>query len=249
MITLKDVAHKAGVSEATVSLVLNKRPGVSPTTRAKVLAISNELGYSPNAIARSLAMNKTSTIGLVVTDIENPFYGSLVHFLSGQAQKYNYSLLIAVSGEELETEDEIINVFLSRQVDGIIIIPSQNVRTNYQVFEMLKNRKIPFVFAISYYPEYSDAFVMTDYRSGSYKLTKYLLSLGHTNIVHVTGANPEAPLNKERVKGYLDALNEHGIINGESHIIKCAKADFYSGYQEGKAIINKIKTRCDYCYQ
>ncbi|MDC7244817.1 MAG: LacI family DNA-binding transcriptional regulator [Sphaerochaetaceae bacterium] len=240
MVTLKDVAQKAGVSEATVSLVLNERPGVSPKTRAKVLALAHELGYSPNAVARSLAMNKTSTIGLVVTDIENPFYGSLVHFLSEHAQKQNYSLLIAASGDEIENEDSIINVFLSRQVDGIIIVPSQNVRTNYQIFKMLKKRDIPFVFAVSYYPEYGDAFVMTDYRAGSYKLTKYLLSLGHKKIVHLTGPNSEAPLNKERIRGYHEALDECGLAD-KSEIISCSKADFFSGYQEVKQLLSVEK--------
>jgi len=239
-VTLKDVAQKAGVSEATVSLVLNDRPGVNPKTRARVLALAHELGYSPNAIARSLAMNKTRTIGLVVTDIENPFYGSLVHFLSEQAQKQNYSLLIAVSGDEIEKEDAIINVFLSRQVDGIIIIPSQNIRTNFHIFEMLKKRKIPFVFAISYYPNYDDGFVMSDYSTGSYKLTKYLLSLGHRKIVHLTGPNLKAPLNKERIKGYEQALDEYHISEN-SQILCCSKADFFSGYQVVKQVLEESK--------
>lgn len=241
MVTLKDVAKKAGVSEATVSLALNDRPGVNKQTRSRVLAISREMGYSPNSIARSLAMKKSSTIGLVVTDIENPFYGSAVHFLSEHAQKNNYSLLMAASNEDLQLEEDILNMFMNRQVDGIIIIPSQKNRTDYSIFSFMDKRKLPYVFTVSYYPKYNNDYVLTDYKTGSYRLTKYLLDLGHRKILHLVGSNTESPINRERLDGYFQAFREASVEIDKKLILTCRQPDFLSGYEQTKNTLEQIK--------
>ncbi len=242
MVTLKDVARKAGVSEATVSLVLNNRPGVNSETRDKVSEIAKELGYTPNTVARSLALKKTHTIGLVVTDIENPFFGSITRYISENAHKNAYTLIIAASNDDLKLEEEIINIFIGRQVDGIIVVPTQEMRNNYEIFDALKNRNIPFVFATSFYPEHNKNYVITDYTVGSYKLTKYLLELGHRKILHFIIADENAPISKFRIDGYKKAYTEMGLHQKDEWIIKCPKPDFQSGYMMASRILNQTKT-------
>jgi len=237
MPTLKDVARKIGCSEATVSLVMNNRPGVNAETRKRVLAAAQELGYSPNSIARSLAMKRTSTIGLLVTDIENPFFGSLVHHISTYTQINNYALLVAASEDDFRREEELLQVFMARQADGIILVPTQLIPSDYTIFNMLERKKTPILFAVSYYPLIHADHVLTDYAIGSYRLTRYLLDLGHRNIVHLVGADLEAPINRERLNGFYRAFEETGLSCGPEQIVQCEQPVFLSGYSQTRRLL------------
>ena len=238
MITLKDVAQKAGVSEATVSLVLNKRPGVNKETRARINKLIKELGYSPNPVARSLAMKKTNTIGLVVTDIENPFFGSITRYISEQVHRYGYALVLAASNDDLQLEEEILGTFIERRVDGIIIVPTQEIRRDFSIFEAMEKRKIPAVFTTSYYTRKCSC-VMTDYAEGSYLAAHHLMELGNKKIFLLVSSDPQAPISDFRIKGYKKAFKEAGVTSKKSWIIPCPKPDFSSGYEVTKALLKK----------
>ena len=187
------MAQKAGVSTATASLVFNNRPGVNAKTRRKVLSAAAELGYVPNNVARSLATNKSQTIGLIVTDIENPFFGSLTRFIDEHARRNRFSLLLALSRDDPALEDRIIETFIGQCVDGIIVVPTQFARADFGWYETLRRRGLPFVFSTTYYPAFDGDCVMTDLDLGSYRLTRYLLELGHRDIVFLVGADRNAP--------------------------------------------------------
>jgi LacI family transcriptional regulator len=148
---------------------------------------------------------------------------------------------MAASKEDLKLEEEILKTFMNRQVDGIIIIPSQKDRTDYSVFEQMDRRKIPFVFAVSYYPKHNNDYVMTDYKTGSYRLTKYLIDLGHRKILHLIGSNSESPINRNRLDGYFQAFNEASIHVDENFIVMCRQPDYTSAYEQIKKELAKDK--------
>ena len=193
MTKLSDVAQRAGVSTATASLVFNNRPGVNATTRRTVMRAAAELGYVPNNVARSLATNKSQTIGLIVTDIENPFFGCLTRYIDEQARRNRFSVLLALSRDDPELEDQIIKTFIGECVDGIIVVPTQFARREFSSYEILRKRGLPFVFSTTYYPGFDGDCVMADLELGSYRLTRYLLELGHRDIAFLAGADRNAP--------------------------------------------------------
>jgi len=126
MATIKDVAKLAGVSIATVSNVLNGGRYVSPELRSAVLQAVRTLGYVPNGVAQSLRSRKTQTLGLIVPDITNPFFSGLVQALERSARDRGYQMLLCNSEENAELEFDLALALASRQVDGLIVIPTQD---------------------------------------------------------------------------------------------------------------------------
>jgi len=232
---------RAGVSEGTASLVLNNKTGVNAKTREKVLQVANNLGYHPNRIARGLATKKTFTIGLVITDIENPFFGSLTRYIDEHVKKEGYSLILSVSNNLLEMEEKIILDFLGKRVDGLVLVPTLMNRTDFSCFRALDSHKIPFVSSTAYYPGLKSDCVMTDLREGSYRLTRYLLDLGHREILLLTSPLGSGVPSQLRVEGYKQALHDIGLPFEETNIIECEKADYYNGYETAKGVLRKRK--------
>jgi LacI family transcriptional regulator len=237
MTKLSDVAKRAGVSTATASLVFNDRPGVNAKTRQRVQRAASELGYVPNKVARSLATNRSQTLGLVVTDIENPFFGSLTRYVDEYARRSRFSLLLALSRDDPELEDRIIETFISERVDGIIVVPTQFAREDFRSYERLRRRELPFVFSTTYYPGFEGDCVMTDLELGSYRLTRYLLELGHRDIALLVGADRGAPISTLRIGGCSRAYAEKGLALDPSRIVPCDRPDFQSGYVEAQRLL------------
>jgi LacI family transcriptional regulator len=240
MVKLKDVARKAGVSEATASLVLNKRPGVSIRTRKKVLEAAQNMGYSPNKLARSLALRKTNTVGLVVTDIENPFFGSVTRYCDEYIRDRGYNLILSISNDDLIQEEQIINNFISERVDGVIVVPTQIPRQNWFCFKQLEKHRIPFVFSTTYYDGINADCVMTDLQEGSFQLTKYLIELGHRKILFLVSAYRSMAISKLRIAGCMQAFENVGLFYDTSWIIECKKNDYHHGY---RATLEALKER------
>ena len=235
--SLKQIASIAGVSEATVSLVMNNREGVGQKTRERILAIADEIGYVPNRIAQSLATRKNTILGLVVTDIENPFYSSFTRYINDLAKEKSYSLLISISYQDQDKESEVLNTLISQRVAGIIIAPIHFRRTSFGIFKTLKQKNVPYVLATSYYGFKGEHYVMTDYAEGSYKLTSYLLSIGHRKIIHIVTRDLEVPIVKYRIEGYRRAYADMNIPFDESMIVTCNTASRNNTYQIAKQIL------------
>lgn len=241
MIKLKDVARLATVSEATASLVMNNRPGVKTETRDRVLDAALSLGYTPNFIARGLAMQKTHSIGLVVTDIENPFFGTFTRYVDEFVLNHGCNLILSVSNDDPELEQRVIYDFIGKRVDGVIIVPTVSEVRDASIFQQLANHKIPFVFSTTYYEGIDCECIMTDLEEGSYRLTKYLIELGHREILFFITSNREVIASKLRIKGHKRALNEAGIELREESFIECRKPDFNCGYSAAQAAVEKKK--------
>lgn len=239
MVKLKDVARAAGVSEATASLVLNKRPGVNTFTRERVIAAAERLGYTPNAIARNLATRRSRTIGLVVTDINNPFFGALTKFVDEYVRAEKYGLILSLSEDEIEKEDTVIEDFIGKMVEGIIIVPTlHHLRKEFDTFERLNALSIPHVFLSSYYPKYDGDSVMADLARGAYLLTKHLTGQGCREIRFLATEDLSVVPAATRLSGIKRAMEEEGLSFDGRMVIRAAAPTFEAGYE---ATLNHLR--------
>lgn len=224
-VTIKEVAKLAGVSTTTVSYVINKSRFVSEQTRAKVLKAIEELDYRPNIVARSLRERKTGTVGLIICDLRNPFFSEVLQGIETYLGKKKYSLIVTNTDYDNDKERESIDMFYSKQVDGVIIVPGEN--TNKHV-KFLTERNIPVVLLDRKLQNLNVDVVLVNNIEGSKQLTEHLMSLGHKRIGVITG-----PLNsttgKERLEGYLKALKAHSMPE-DNDLIKIGDFKKQSGY-------------------
>ena len=206
--SLKDIAAKVGVSTALVSYVLNgleKEKRVSKEVVKKVHAVAKELNYKPNQIARSLRKGSTSTIGLIVADIANPFFGQLARIIEDESIKNGYNVIFGSSDENCRKSQSLVETFLNRQVDGFIIVPAEGCKK--QVKSLIQ-KDVPLVLIDRYLPEVESNFVVLDNYSAVYNSVEHLLKKGMKQIEMVAYKNSLTHM-EERTNGYLQAMKDY----------------------------------------
>ncbi len=215
-ICLKDIAEKVGVSTALVSYVLNnKKEGrIKKSVAERIKEVALELNYRTNQIAKSLKTNKTFTIGLVVADISNPFSSSLARIIEDEADKNNYTVLFGSYDESLQRSDKLIDTFLNRQVDGLIIAPGENLASQ---ITLLQQQNIPFVLVDRYFPEIHTNYVAMDNFNASCSAVQHLIDCGYQRIGMMTLKTSLFNM-RERKRGYIETLQKNGIAFDESHL-------------------------------
>lgn len=208
MITIYDIAKKADVSAMTVSRVINNTGRISEKTRAKVKKVMEELGYVPNAMARSLVLQESKILYLLITDITNPFYTTLARGAEDAAMKLGYKLLLGNSDESLAKEAEYVDMLLSTRVDGVLFAPSGDASKKH--LNMLQKHKIPFVLLDREVPGIESDSVMGESKEGARQLVEHLISQGHRRIAMLSGML-DVSTARDRLVGYKDALKAHDI--------------------------------------
>ncbi len=209
MVTIKDVAKRAGVSVGTVSNVLNCLETVSTPVRKKVESAIKELGYHPSRIAASLPSKKTKNVGFIVPDVSSPFYSELIKGVSEDLESSGYQMYLCNSNNSLKRESEIINNLRSMWVDGIILVPVFDDERDKKFFNHLDK---PVVILNRDLGNIGQDTVLFNNFSGGYKATKYLLERGHKDIVCLNGPqNSTSAI--DRYKGWKKAMTEHAIHN------------------------------------
>jgi len=208
-ITRNDVAKLAGVSTATVSYVINNGPRpVSEETRQKVLAAIDELGYQPSEIARSLKTKRTTTIGVVVSDILNPILSAIAKSIEDTILPMGYNMILCNSDENPERELTFLRMLVSKQVDGILLLPTgENI--DYIINQIIKKNKAIVLMDRNIEVLASDS-ILFDNVSGAYQATKHLIELGHKRIGFI-GLPCNLTPGCERKEGYEKAHKEAGI--------------------------------------
>ncbi len=213
--TIKDVAKKAGVSIATVSLAIRNNSRISTVTRNKVLKIIKELNYHPSRSAKGLVTKTTGNIGFVLTDDHflktEPFYTMIFLGTEFVTKGNDYYVLLATIKKDFGEDDELPRFILERSVDGIIVAG----KVPHEFLQKLSAYDIPLVF-VDFFPSVGRySVVMVDNISGGFLATKHLIDLGHTNIAFL-GADITHPSISERLTGYKQALEQSNIrINYE----------------------------------
>ncbi|SFE45471.1 transcriptional regulator, LacI family [Paenibacillus catalpae] len=210
MVTIYDIAEKANVSAMTVSRVINNTGRISEKTRAKVKKVMEELNYVPNQMARSLVLQQTRSLFLLITDITNPFYTTLSRGAEDAATKNGYRLLFGNSDESLEKEADYINTILTTRVDGVMIAPAGDPSLPH--LESLQRHNIPFVLLDREVPGVECDIVLGDSKEGARQLVNHLVQQGHCRIALVNGSDTISSA-RLRLEGYREAL----ILNGLAH--------------------------------
>jgi len=208
-VSIKDIAKVAGVSHSTVSRALSDSPLVKAETRARIQSLAREMGYSPDAWARSLVMRRTRAVGVVVTTIADPFIAEVVQGIESTAYQHGYTVILASSNSEPERELAAVEMLRSKRVDGVIVTSSR-VGALYQ--QHLERIGVPVVLLNSH-SEQSGRYtfsVTVDNRHGGHLATQHLIELGHRRIAYVTGpANTSS--SEGRREGYCQALAEANL--------------------------------------
>jgi len=204
-ISLKDVAIEAGISLATASRVMSSKGYFSEVNKKKVLKAVEKLGYKPNRLARSLKLRRTNTIGLMITDIINPFYSYLTDGVLDCSKKYGYHIIVCVTDEDPKQEREYLKVLMEERATGIIAIPTGY---NQKYWNETLKLGMKLVFVDREISGISKAdIVIIDNIKGAYDATSYLIGLGHKRIGIVNGPTLTTT-GADRLQGYCQALKE-----------------------------------------
>ncbi|MFO7447928.1 MAG: LacI family DNA-binding transcriptional regulator [Ignavibacteriaceae bacterium] len=241
-VTIKDVAKKAKVSIATVSLVIHNHKRITPETRVKVNKAIKELNYHPSRSARGLASNKTGNIGFILTEDHflrsEPFYTRIFLGTEFAARKDEYYILLTTIPSDYKADYKLPRFVLERNVDGVFLagkVPSGIIKS-------LRKFNLPLVF-VDYYPEQENyPVVLIDNVSGGMQATEHLINLGHKNIAFIAG-DIEHPSITDRFQGYKNALDKNGIEFKRSAVV--TDEDYparKNGYNAAKKLFSRSKS-------
>ena len=236
MATIRDVAAEAGLSTATVSRVINNNGRVDVTLVARVNEAIDRLGYRPNPLGRALRRKRTPIWGFLASDIEAPFFASLLHGLEGQALLNGKLLMLCNTGEDLERERQYVQTALDYQFGGLVIAAASMTATELGVLQ----NEMPVVLVdrvLASYPEI-DA-VLVDNHLGAHLAVTHLLENDYRRIGFIAGPSDISTANQRRA-GYCSALVDHGVAMTEDLV---AMGDFFapSGYAAATAILTSDK--------
>ena len=215
--SLSDIAKHLGVSKTLVSFVLNgkgKEFRISEDICKKVLEVAKELNYQPNRIAQGLRTGRTNTIGLIIADIANPFFGILGREIEQEASRFGYRVIFCSSDENPEKSEQQIAMLQQSQVDGYIISPPKN---SEEQIKALARGNIPFVLIDRYFPEIECNHIGIDNFDAAYRATNHLIAKGRKKIANIT-VNLDLVNMQDRTEGYKQALRDAGIPVDESLI-------------------------------
>ncbi len=216
-VTIVDIAKELGVSTAMVSMVLSgngRKHRISNKASLKVIETARRLGYNPNLLARALRTGKTGVLGLIIADISNPFFAILARLIENEASRYGYDVMFASSDERAEKFTALGNAFLTKQVDGLIIVPvveSENIISEWQ------SRGIPIVSIDRYFSSLSVPYAVTDNFDASFQILKYITKRGYKKIAFVA-KNTNLSNFAERENGFT-AGAKHLNLKSEQYTV------------------------------
>jgi LacI family transcriptional regulator len=217
-ITQQDIADRLHVSRITVSKALRDHPDISAEMKERVKKAVEELGYTPNLIAKQLTLQKTFTLGIVIPDLENSFFAYLVDSIVDAAAERNYHIILTVSREKEALERNNIMNLIGMRVDGLLVCVSQQT-SDRKIFEYARKVKIPLVFFDRAIKGIGFSFVAFDDRAGTIEALNQLISRGYVHIAHFAGYT-NTSIGNERCSGYKEALINNGIPIREDWIIE-----------------------------
>ncbi|SHJ26442.1 transcriptional regulator, LacI family [Propionispora hippei DSM 15287] len=232
--TIKDVARQAGVSIATVSRILNGSAGVSPALTERVQQAVDALGYQPNAVARALKVKESHSIGLIIPDIENPFFPALVRGVEDMARSHDYAVILCNSDGVGSEEERYIRLLHGKQVDGVIFTGGANSDSS---MELLASLPIPAVSLDRQSKRVHMSSVVVDNVYGAALAVRHLVELGGRRIAFI-GGSPQLSVAAERFKGYGQVLAEYGLPLDEGLILH-GDFTYDSGYQNAWLLLEK----------
>lgn len=224
--TIKDVAKKANVSIATVSRILNGQAGYSEKTKLKVLKVIEELGYSPNAVARGLINKRTHTIGVLFPKLSSSLVTDLLDGIEKAANENGSSVIVCHTESNGEKTMNYLQLLIEKRVDGIIFA-SEILKDEY--YQYVTKSKMPIVLLSTESYAFPVPYVKVNDFHAAYAAAKYLIDKGHTEIGMISGNKEDIVAGKPRIDGFQKALADHGIACGENTIVNSKGFGFIDG--------------------
>ncbi len=238
MATMKEVAERAGVSVATVSRVINKSGYVRLELQEKVLTAMGDMRYRPSALARSLRRQETLTVGLLLPQLDQPFFSRLAYTVVQALFTKNYQTLVCSSEEDQLHEDISVDMLIRQRVDGVIATP---IGSAGQAIRALLDQNVPVVILDRDLPSFKVNKVFSDHRQGGMLAAQHLLDLGHRDIAILSPSDDAASV-VERIAGALSVFTQHGV---QPQVVKAGRderGDYYArGYALGKQLLESGK--------
>ncbi|HEY1843261.1 MAG TPA: LacI family DNA-binding transcriptional regulator [Buttiauxella sp.] len=245
-ITLAMVAERAGVSTATVSMVLRNRGRISEATRQRVLLALDEMGYVYNQTAANLRNRTSNQVGLLLHDITNPFYGEMTAGLSHEMERHDLLLFLANSEESGERQQKFVDSLMRNSACGMVLCAARE--TSPLFFETLKRRNIPVIMVVRPFEDVAFDFVGTDNFLGTRLATQHLIRLGHRHIAFI-GGSQGSTTRAQRIGGYTSRLLENNI-QPESEWIVTSQASQSDGARAAEALFLRFpQITAAVCYQ
>ncbi len=232
--TLKDVAKIAKVSQATVSRVLNDNPSVDVVLRDRVHQAVRALAYQPNRAARRLRAQSSNVIGLIISDIQNPYFISIIRGIEDAAYAQNMSIILCNSDEDIKKQAMYLNVMQAEQVAGLIFVPT--LGTKGSALKSLMDAGVALTALDRTLEDIAIDTVKVDNVRGAYDAVKHMLDLGYRRIGIIIASN-EITTGRERYQGYVKALDDAGIAL-DAMLVKNGDSRTESGYRMTRELIN-----------
>ena len=216
--TITDIARELGLSASTVSRALRDHPDISEATKTNVKEVAARLDYFPDSIAQGFKKQRTSTIGIIVPEIQHHFFSSAISGIEDLAYNAGFTIMVCQSNEDYEREKLNLRAMVSNRVAGLLVSLSQSTM-DVSHFDVLKKRKIPVVFFDRTHEDLRGSQVKVDDHDGAYQLVSHLIDRGYKRIAHIAGPS-NILIGRERERGYRDALTDHGLTIDESLIVR-----------------------------
>lgn len=204
-VTIKDIARELNISYATVSRALNNRYGVNAATRQKVLDAARRLNYHPNALARDLVSQKKNTLGLILPDIENPFFPEVASAVIKTAASFGYTVFLCITDWNLDKQTDYLETLMENRVEGLIICPIEESNTQIQA---LIGTDMPVVYVSETQQGDQCSYVAIDNVRGAFLATAHLIERGYAPVYYF-GVQDDRLTFDERFEGYQSALRTH----------------------------------------
>jgi len=235
-VTQQDIAAKLNVSRITVSKALRDHPDISLEMKKKVQNAVEEMGYSPNLVAKQLTLRKSFNLGIVVPDLENSFFSYLIDSIIDAATERDYHIILTVSREKEEIEKRNIRNLIGMRVDGLLVCVSQ-FTTNPQIFEYASKMNIPLVFFDRAIKGIGFSYLVFDDKTGTIDAINKIIDGGYRRIAHFAGYS-NINIGMERCNGYKEALVKNGIPIRNEWIIEGGYEieDGYNSFEKLKAV-------------
>ncbi len=225
-VTLKDIAERAGVTSATVSMVINNKPNISEATRRKVLKIAKELNYYPNVIARGLATRKSNSIGVIVPNLASSFVVRILQGIKSTNRDVDYTVTLYDTVGQKENESQLFQrLARERRIDGAILIGTTVSEEEMQIF---RDESVPCI-VVARKCDILDS-VYVNNQGGAVDATDYLIGKGHTAIACVVCRKQNLPT-EDRLSGYKQSLSKHNIAFNPGLVVDVDDDTIESGYK------------------
>jgi len=233
-INIKKIAKIAKVDHSTVSRALHNSPVVKPSTKERILKIARAYHYVPNEIARSLKTKRTKIVGLIVSDIKNPFFTEIISATEAHLAKNNYNIILCNTDYSVLKEQEFLNILFSKSVDGIIISPTSLEHLHTDFFQRYR---LPNVLLDIKSKNLKSNCVYVDQEQGGYIAIRYLIDKGHRRIAFMAGPQTMSS-SQQAIKGYIKAHKRMSVSLDENLIIRIPQ-DYDAAYTETQKLLRE----------